>query len=953
MLERKPELKPQYHDFIREYIALGHMTEVPDGDVDRPDACYLPHHPVVKESSSTTKVRVVFDGSAKTSSGHSLNEALLVGPVVQDELITIVLRFRQFPIALVADIDKMYRQVSLHPDDRPLQRIFWRFNSIEPIKAYELSTITYGLAPSSFLATRTLQQVVENEGSNFPEASRVVKKDVYVDDLISGENTVERTIQLQRDLMELLQRGGFRLRKWVSNSLEVLSAIPGELQGTRSPMQFDPKETIKTLGICWEPETDTLCFNVSVNPKNSMATKREILSTIAQLYDPLGIVSPVIVQAKILMQQLWLLCLGWDDEITPDLHQYHTFADASKDAYGACLYIRSEDANGNVKVKLLTSKSKVTPLKPISIPRLELCAALLASRLFEKVVAALNPSSSQNYFWSDSTVVLQWMKSPPRTWKTFVANRISEIQATTHGSLWLHVAVTENPADLLSRGLSADELITCKKWLHGPSWLHKPKGSWPIQNFPSAGIPMEELEQRPATVLTLQASAPHELFLRFSSYNMLINVVGFAFRFIHNARPKNTRISGRVLLVPELHAAKMFLVRLVQAEVFPGELKVLRKEQSVSKNSKLRLLCPCLDSEGVIRIGGRLQLSAESYNIRHQIVIPGFHPFTKLLIMHNHKKLIHGGNTVTLAVLRDEFWPLHGRRAIRSVHRSCFNCHRANPRPIEQPVGQLPSSRVTVNEAFYCTRVDYCGPLYLKPAHRRAESQKVYICVFVCFSTKAVHLELAGDLSTNTFLMALNRFMYRRNKPHHIYSDNGTNFIGAKNALHQLYSRLQSEPENEKITKYLAQDGIQWHLIPPRAPNFGGLWEAAVKVAKKQLNMIKPLPEPDIRHLPMNRLNYYQRIQAHSQQFWHRWRSEYLKELQTQFTTNAKRCDLAVGSVLILKDDSLPPTRWPLARILEVHPGPDDIIRVVNLQTSGGVLKRSVSKICPLPKEEE
>ncbi|XP_055633447.1 uncharacterized protein LOC129773820 [Toxorhynchites rutilus septentrionalis] len=509
---------------------------------------------------------------------------------------------------------------------------------------------------------------------------------------------------------------------------------------------------------------------------------------------------------------------------------------------------------------------------------------------------------------------------------------------------------------------------------------------------------MEELEQRPATVLTLQASAPHELFLRFSSYNMLINVMGFAFRFIHNARPKNTRISGRVLLVPELHAAKMFLVRLVQAEVFPGELKALRKEQSVSKNFKLRLLCPFLDSEGVIRIGGRLQLSAESYNIRHQIVIPGFHPFTKLLIMHHHKKLIHGGNTVTLAVLRDEFWPLHGRRAIRSVLRSCFNCHRANPRPIEQPVGQLPSSRVTVNEAFYCTGVDYCGPLYLKPAHRRAASQKVYICVFVCFSTKAVHLELAGDLSTNTFLKALDRFMYRRNKPHHIYSDNGTNFIGAKNALHQLYSRLQSEPENEKITKYLAQDGIQWHLIPPRAPNFGGLWEAAVKVAKKQLvrqlgdsllsyeelltilvriegcmnsrplmplsddphdltvpppshflikNMIKPLPEPDIRHLPMNRLNYYQRIQAHSQQFWHRWRSEYLKELQTQFTTNPKRCDLAVGSVVILKDDSLPPTRWPLARILEVHPGPDDIIRMVTLQTSGGVLKRSVSKICP------
>lgn len=433
------------------------------------------------------------------SSGHSLNEALLIGPVVQDDLFSIVLRFRQFPIALVADIEKMYRQVSLHPEDRPLQRIFWRFTSTDPVKAYQLGTVTYGLSPSSFLATRTLQQVVENEGHEFPEASRAVKKNVYVDDLISGESSVERAVHLQKDLMELLQRGGFRLRKWVTNSLEVLSAIPEELQGTQTPMKFDPEETIKTLGIWWEPESDTFRFNVSVNMKDSEPTKREVLSTIAQLYDPLGLVSPVIVQAKILMQQLWLLALGWDDVITPDLHrkwkefcqrlpalsrfrmerhafipsyhvaEIHTFADASKDAYGACIYIRSEDSNGDVRVHLLASKSKVAPLKPVSIPRLELCAALLGSRLFEKVVGALDHTFSKSYFWSDSTVVLQWMKSPPRTWKTFVANRIAEIQATTHGCLWLHVAGTENPADLLSRGFPADELVACDKWLHGPS----------------------------------------------------------------------------------------------------------------------------------------------------------------------------------------------------------------------------------------------------------------------------------------------------------------------------------------------------------------------------------------------------------------------------------------------------------------------------------------------------
>ncbi|XP_062703696.1 uncharacterized protein LOC134286141 [Aedes albopictus] len=480
-LSKDESVKKQYHDFLHEYITLGHMAAVQEAEEDDAKACYLPHHPVLKESSSTTKVRVVFDGSAKTSSGHSLNDSLLVGPVVQDDLLSLILRFRKFPVALVADIEKMYRQVSMHPQDRPLQRILWRFHASEPIQTYELGTVTYGLAPSSFLATRTLLQLVEDEGCPFPKASAAIKKNVYVDDLIGGADSTEEAIQLREELGDLLQKCGFRFRKWCSNSLPVLAGLSPDELGMQSSMKFDPDESIKTLGIRWEPEADVFRFDFSVTVKDQPPTKRLILSAIAQLYDPLGVISPVVVEAKVLMQNLWLQTLGWDDVVSPDLQlrwtqfceqlphltnfrlerfafasgfqsaELHCFADSSETAYGACIYVRSEAADGHVQVSLLASKSRVAPLSSTNIPRLELCAALLASRLYEKIVNALDMEFQASFFWSDSTIVLQWLKAPPRTWKTFVANRIAEIQATTVGSHWQHVAGKENPADMVSR----------------------------------------------------------------------------------------------------------------------------------------------------------------------------------------------------------------------------------------------------------------------------------------------------------------------------------------------------------------------------------------------------------------------------------------------------------------------------------------------------------------------
>ncbi|XP_058827602.1 uncharacterized protein LOC131687527 [Topomyia yanbarensis] len=1031
-LERDPNLKDEYHLFMREYLSLGHMRLVEADDEHHSQAYYLPHHPVIKEASTTTKVRVVFDGSAKTSTGFSLNEALCVGPVVQDDLLTIILRFRTFPIALVGDIAKMYRQVLVHPNDSPLQRILWRFSDQSPVQTYELLTVTYGLGPSAYLATRTLQQLAEDEGRTFTAAGPALKKGFYVDDFIGGAQTVEEAIQLRIELGELLEKGGFALRKWTSNRLEVLQGLTDDQIGMQSALHFCPNETIKALGISWEPEADFLRFDSQIRHSDEHPTKRTILSDIARLFDPLGLIAPVVVRAKILMQELWLLSCGWDDPVPEPIKskwesyhrelakisehrvdryallpgssiQLHTFADASQSAYGACTYARCEDGRGTVRIQLLASKSRVAPLKRISIARLELCAAVLAAHLHTHIKKAIDVNIIASYFWSDSAVTLQWLRSPPNVWPTFVANRVSEIQQYTHGCQWKHVPGGENPADLVSRGMSVEDFLESYLWTNGPSWLTRSLQNWP--NSIPPGVPQEVLEIKTTVVVAQVTPTVHPWFLRWSSYNRLLRIIAYCMKFVTNTRakvrtqPPPTPID-RSLTVDELTKSKTLLIRLAQHDDFAAEIKQLEEGNSVSKRSPLHLMSPFIDPERVLRVGGRLNLSQLPYQEKHPALIPTSHPLTRLIVEHFHRKLFHGGGRLLLTTIREEFWPPRGRKLVRSVVRNCFRCTRLNPVPAQQQIGQLPAPRVIPSRPFSVTGVDYAGPLYLRPIHKRTAPAKAYLCLFVCFATKAVHLELVSDLSTQGFLCSLRRFIARRGRPAHIHSDNGKNFEGAKNELSALFTMLQNRSQQEEISSACTAEGITWHLIPPKAPHFGGLWEAAVKVAKKHLfrqlgssrlsfeemctiltqieaimnsrpllpmtedpndlaaltpahfligSSMHALPDPDLRNIPANRLDHYQKLQMHVQQFWIHWRKEYLQELQKDTRRWIRNDEIIPGKLVIIVDDLQPPIRWPLARIESVLPGKDQLTRVVSLRTDRGIITRPITKICLLP----
>lgn len=376
-LERDPSLKTEYAEFMREYESLGHMRELQTSDSSTMPHYYMPHHCVVKEQNSTTRLRVVFDASCKTTSGVSLNNALMVGPVLQQELFSIITRFRTFKYALIADIAKMYRQVLVDESQTSLQRIIWRNDASEQMKEFELLTLTYGTSPASFLAIKSLRTLAEIETKNFPVGSSIVLRDFYVDDLITGANSKTEALKILEETTSLLEKGGFKLRKWASNNPELLKKAP-ESSIANSIRSLDKEGVFRTLGIQWNPNEDVFQYSMATEYTSTQrTTKRSILSCIAQVFDPLGLLGPVVLLAKLLMQRLWMLQVDWNESLSLDLHtewinyksqmrklnelriprravdantisriELHGFCDASQKAYGACVYLRVTDQEG-------------------------------------------------------------------------------------------------------------------------------------------------------------------------------------------------------------------------------------------------------------------------------------------------------------------------------------------------------------------------------------------------------------------------------------------------------------------------------------------------------------------------------------------------------------------------------------------------------------------------------
>ncbi|XP_066588158.1 uncharacterized protein [Prorops nasuta] len=959
-LSKNAELKESYSRIINIYLELGHMSIVNN---ETKAGYYMPHHAIFKESSFTTK----------------------------DNLVSHLMRFHMYRYVITADIEKMYRQIWVHKQDRQFQRILWRRNNT--IQTYELNTLTFGVSSSPFLATRVIKQLAVDERKTFLQAAEILENHRYVDDLLTGATTIEKARVLRDEIISLLARGGFAIR-----------------QGS-SKLRVKVDNNLKTLGVTWNACDDKIYYTPNYIRTDEKMTKRKILWDIAKIYDPLGLLRPVVLYLKRIMQNVWRAGLDWDESLPQDLYtewsvfttqweamgpitfarnliikdnkemQLHGFCDASSVGYGACIYIRSKDKFGMISSQLVTAKSRVAPIKPLTIPRLELCGASLLAHLFDEVIKIIDIKQfSKVIFWCDSSIVLYWLDTSPHKLKTYVANRVTNIKLLSGEHEWRHINSIENPADAISRGQLPFDFVKNILWRHGPNWLIDSESHWPARKFSCEKVPeMKEI----ACISVVRDEL--DIYNKFSSYLKTVNVIAYCLRFRKNNEFKNS------LGFNEIDQAERHVIRYLQNLSFPDIIRSLNNSINITQR-RFANLSPFLHQQGLIRVGGRLHKSNLSFAKKHPILLPN-HRLVDCLIRETHQRHFHSGIQSTLYNIRQKYWLLNGKQYVRKVIRSCMQCFRFETSTITCKMGDLPSCRVSKSFPFSHTGVDFCGPFFIKEKKFRNQKRiKIYVAVFVCMSIKAVHLDVVSDLTADGFLAVLRRFTSRRGIPNHLYSDNGSNFVGVKNQLREVFDMFHSDSDKDKFNMFAQNNKIQWHFIPPAAPHFGGLWESSVKIFKHHLYRVigdslftyeefhtltteiegvinsrpitslssdpndlealspghflagRPItfiPQENLEAIPENRLSKWQHIYKVRQDFWKRWSLEYLNELQIKSKWWKEGINIKIGELVLIKNKILPCSQWMLGRVTKIHPGHDGVVRAVTMLTSSGELQRA------------
>ena len=1021
-LAKTPELLSMYGQIIADQESKGFIERV--NDFNTKQSHYIPHRPVRKDSA-TTPVRIVYDCSCKQSSHYpSLNDCLQVGPPFLNHLCAILLRFRLFMYGLSADIEKAFLHVQLDESDRDYTRVLWLSNPLDPnstFQLYRFKVVLFGASCSPFMLNAAITFHLQQHQT--PVSANLLDS-LYVDNVVTGCDTEQEATQYFLESRSLMNLSKFNLRTWASNSRMLRNLA-------HQHSVAETEEVVKVLGLCWNVQLDELYLYSKPDLTTcTPVTKRDILRYTASIFDPLGLATPVTITAKLLLQELWQDNVSWDAElakpcqirwatITTDIstalqqkfpRQYipmlqaadlssavlHVFADASPKAYGAAVYIQC----GNYS-SLVMSKSRVAPIKQHSLPRLELMAAVVAARLGPFVVDSFKLSATI-YYWSDSQIVLCWLKSKKKL-KPFIAHRVKEIQSKS--SLWQYCPTASNPADLLTRGLTASQLADSVLWRNGPSWLSSP-AKWPIWNPSEAMIIQAVTADDPLSTAGVHNTAilPPTTGLHnivdpsaYSSYTKLLDVTAYVLRFAHNTRQKLFKLTGS-LTPSEISIANLRWVGNVQHRCFPEELSCLQSTNRASRLPLVRQLRLYVDHTGLIRCGGRIHNAPLAESAKFPLLLPQKDPFTSLLIWHIHKQQYHAGVSMTLTSLRQMYWVPCARQRIRSLLRKCVTCKKLAGKPYSAPdPPPLVKARVQQSMPFEVTGIDFSGALYVRGI---GGEHKVYICLFTCAVSRAVHLEIVTDLTVECFLQAFRRFSSRRSLPRLVLSDNGSTFLSAAAELKALFS-------SPSLTDTLARTGVEWKFIPKRAPWFGGFWERLIGLTKSVLKKVlgrafttlnslqtliveiegilnnRPLttaptdindPDPitpahllygrKVACVPYHVTTEYDysdpdfgdtNIQTRAkkqgallQHFWTRWRQEYLTGLREFHQTSGSNVQTIKSGAIVLVHDDTPRLTWRLAVVEDTISGQDGLIRAANIRTSTGRTNRPITKLYPL-----
>ncbi|XP_071088902.1 uncharacterized protein [Haliotis cracherodii] len=1033
-----------YKVFMKDLLDKDYAQKVPENKKDRKDGkvWYIPHHGVY-HPKKPEKIRVVFDCAA-TFRGKSLNDHLLQGPDLTNTLLGVLLRFRQEPIALMADIEAMFYQVRVEPDDYDVLRFLWwpNGNLEEELQEYQMKVHLFGAVSSPSCANFALKETAKDNMDLFgKEVVHAVEKSFYVDDCLTSVQSEKMAIEMSHKLREICKKGGFRLTKWISNSRAAIESIPGE-ERAKEVKDLDMDDALpieRALGVHWCVESDTFKFRIAI--KDKPITRRGILSTVSSIYDPLGFAGPYVLKAKGILQDLCRLKIGWDDVIPVPLQkdwtkwlselrrleemairrciqpndsnqkmvsQIHHFSDASETGYGTVSYLRQVSSTGQIHCAFLISKSRVAPLKQITIPRMELSAATLAIRVDSMLKRELEMPIDQTYFWSDSMSVLRYIANDSKRFHTFVANRLSVIHEGSSPSQWKYVDTQNNPADEASRGLSIDAFLKDTRWLSGPKFLWEDEEMWPQQTHILTDIPKKDVElKKVARVNLIDYSKPckeiDSLISHYSDWFALKKAIAWVLRIrevlLDRSQKKKAGLAPQqsmpvVLTVKDLENAEKAIVCYVQQQDFSSELERLNsnKELDLNKGSPISKLDPFVE-DGVLRVGGRLSRANMPESSKHPLILPKKSHVSELIIRHVHRECGHSGRNFVLSKLFEKYWIIKANAAVRQEIHRCVTCRRNQVVAGKQKMADLPAQRVTPDEPpFTFVGVDYFGPFDVK---RGRKHEKRYGVLFTCLTTRAVHIEVAYSLDTDSCINALRRFMARRGQVKVIRSDNGTNFVGSEREL-----REELENWNKcQIHQEMLQRNVEWTFNPPAGSHHGGVWERQIRTVRKVLRSLvreqtlddetlrtvlceveaiinnRPISRAssdpnDLEALTPNHLlllkrkpnlppgmfgmdGHYPRrrwrqVQYMADLFWKRWLREYLPLLQERQKWVKLRRNLKIGDIVLIVDNTAPRNSWSMGKVVKLMPDRKGVVRRVEVKTQTKVLDRPISKLCLL-----
>ena len=870
----------------------------------------------------------------------------------------VLLRFREGRLAVTGDIEAMYHMTYVYEQVRNMLRFLWSNGWNDSPEVYRMKVNIFGGVWSGAAAIFCLQECGKEAESESVRKS--IMNSFYVDDWLQSADSEEEVQELVSGVRSCLKGGGFRLCK-MTGSAEIVNCIPDK-------KETEPKD--RSLGVVWDSVTDCFVVKCPEIGQSRLDTKRSLLRYIARFYDPLGFISPIILQGRLLFQESVKMSVGWDDLLSDDLvsrceswaeslkslevnvdrclksktecveqAQLRVFSEASSKAYGACVYLRTLNKSGTVEVKFVASKAKVVPVNSTAtIPRLELMAVVCGVSLEERLRGALNMTLIPSCFWMDSMIVLCWIKNKEKKLETFVANRVIHIRESVNPDQCQYVSGVNNPADVVSRGGKVNDI---QAWHEGPAFLNETMGDV----TPEDGVLCAN-----AVVV---GGVLCNLIERVACYHKLCTIVSIVLSW------RYSNLSARDL------RAK-------------AELALIRESQCDADLERcFKKVCPVKSDDGVWITCGRVSSG--------QLIVTGL--LAERLVMHIHESFGHMSVDYVLSVIREKYWVV--RKTVRKIVRRCIPCQKERKKPAKQRMSEVPEERLRQHEpAFSVTGTDCFGPLDVK--YRRG-TVKRYGVIFTCLTSRCIHIEKLDSLSTESLLMAMDRFMSRRGRPQKIVSDNGGNLVRANMVIAEEINAWNQR----QVEEFLLQKGVAWKFNPPYASHFGGIWERHIRTIRKLLfHLLSSQSITDevlctvfcqvewiINYRPITRVNddaevlrpidlliplrpnsgpisivgdqkstevVWRQAKNLVEQFWRKWIKLYVQYLQERSKWLKKETNVRVGDIVLVCDLNVRRREWPLGKVSRVIFGRDNLVRSVEILVCGKQIMRPISKIVHL-----